>query len=527
MNIVRFIICTFLTSTCHSSISQIGNTRCSPLSFVVSKLDEEKAEQEYKTGVFRFECDGKPGTAFLIDYYSGICITAGHCVVENKPIIVTNGYLANGTDFEIFNYNNDKTIQKMAKELDVALIKPKSARDLKELQENCSILDISLIGREKNGYMLSLEENDHRRFTIRMTESTPDKGGYAFESKDIIYPGNSGSPLLNEHGLVYGICTNRKHFTSGTLVQLYYARDIISSIPLSPVISELDRNYRNESLEMNELYKYLEPGGQKKLSNVELLAWSDIADHYRKQYRKRSDLFRCFNLAKSGRMIAHLDDTESGYLSDKIDMGRIALNYSKYYDEQGSQEVSNYFIELSESYLVSGVVHYSRLKYNVDIWPSVEHSDVLKVENLMSDFGRGEGDAKGSMYFAGALNDLALVKYKMAKGATKSHKNELLEEAARYTIASIVTADTSGESSFGSLKIGRFYGQLGEILRSLDEKELAASAYSESAKLGFTPQWMETNYKSFSFTNDVPIEKYVIPRSSNSVLDSISNRVFQ
>jgi hypothetical protein len=459
------------------------------------------------------------GSGYFIDTALGYLLTAAHVVA---PALATPG-----TQIEL-------DVPGLAQPLQARVVKAGSAEardddtpsdsDLALLQvtasglpaiarANIRPLDLSFYEPPANAPVTVIGYPAFAGFKQRTRTGKVSGGeGYLIAVDETVDNGDSGSPLLDDQGIVIATCTAKTNLRDAHYLPMSAAVFLLKGLPLSKAVTALDEKIRQagpnaEAVRM-ELRQSLRPGGFR---NVDLVGWAWYIAANRAKY-KPNELFRCpLAHAYSDR---RLPDSiiELGDLAPKAAIGRAALQVAQR-DRSVGKDGSRH-AELAVRALRAAIQ--ARVRSVPEVLPyavcaagalspaamergkvTVGDTEWLTVSVEAFAGTRREATADSARHSCGAvkqdqnvsslLQDYALANLVVAQARTNRSRDELLHEAA-------VSAALANATTPALARQGQSLALVGDVLRSLGRKEASAAAYATAYARGYRPDWVSQNW---------------------------------
>jgi hypothetical protein len=123
-------------------------------------------------------------------------------------------------------------------------------------------------------------------------EKITEQDGYVVKGDP--YPGDSGSPLISQNGMVVAIGRAKVLDKIAYYTPLLDAISLLKMIPSTTRMTDLDERIRKKTIDQSELSSNLRPGrSQRSARNVELVSWATAVNGNSPPYREVKALFDC------------------------------------------------------------------------------------------------------------------------------------------------------------------------------------------------------------------------------------------
>lgn len=243
--------------------------------FELPDLGKDFIYMNYSSAVLRIQSGDEAGTGYLIDAERGYVITAAHVVDASLkdpsvPILGANPELGR----KGYRLKHLRNLQ--SQNIDIALLQlvPNGA------MAGVVPLDIALRpprpSRPAYVFGYPRGENALSQQPVDYVQGNEDG---TITVKQAAFPGDSGSPLIDDTGKVVGTCiervlTQERHVSNEAIyVPISAIQEMLKKISISARARSLDDRVRNHETSRDELARALLPT-PKNLSNVELYSWA-------------------------------------------------------------------------------------------------------------------------------------------------------------------------------------------------------------------------------------------------------------
>lgn len=492
-------------------------------SFVRSSMTKEQIYERYAGAVLRIQNEESKGTGYLIDSDKGYVLTAAHVV---DPALKNPALPISATTRDLPGVELFLEVVMEDRKHDLVLLRSKDPSGLRSLKA----LDVSLQFPKEGRPLYAMGYP-----TYPTQKSDPEKGLVVLEKesaelvdsangllivKQSNFPGESGSPLIDETGLVIATCRERiggSDLGSDTAeyVPMSRALDLIKKIPPSPRIMSLDKRIQSNSISKDELVIHLLPL-DGRCSNVELLTWSFVAAGLPSQtYAKARALFTCpifQSLTERSLVVAAMS---IAHLLGSADAGRALLLSGKRAVEMEEPESAREMLAasvislraainewgsanpegLSQALCRSGILNRTTALNDGGDGASLGGAQWLTIDVEPAEWGNSLPSLKRSLclnvqsdsYLAGLFQDHALAALYMSR-VTDNPDREFWVREAVTSGSFAISAQGSGQQQSVA------YTVFGDALFALKQHLPAAAAYATAYRQGFRQEWVEINW---------------------------------
>lgn len=461
-----------ISYSCLAQMPDCGN-------FAFSVATPRSYASKYERGVFQIQCNSEYGTAFIIDKSMGFVITAKHCI---KSRLSNPNDLIIGSS-EYFSGTITLDIHSVSKNSDLAILKPADDQSLAKLQSSASVLDISFdaMSQGADGLVMGFRKGE--------TKADIDDVKYnkiinnRYELIGMVYGGTSGGPLINSQGNVIGVCkATRDPGISATFIKMEELADLLSDLPLSERMTNLDRQFMDGSLDAEDIASIFRPSGDVNfhIYNLELFCWTMQILKRGRVPKKSRDVVHCLLKANIDRRIFIVPMSDGTANLNYGDFGRGILKDAITFKDAGQLDLAREYLQISKSFINRGINDYIRNE-------SAEHIQGVNQINAIESYI--DAATPESDYLAGLVLARATAEFHHAKLSTESERNSAFSDAAIYSLLSIELAETNSKEA-------QSYALLGGALNNLGEFTFAATAYSTSYQKGLQTDWVEGNFQA-------------------------------
>lgn len=254
--------------------------------FEMPVLGKDLVYSLYRNAAVRIVSGDQVGTGYLIDAQRGYVITAGHVVqpsLDDKTIPITATNETNAAAVE----NKSQSLKPFslipisdlrAQNIDVALLQLVPPDAMRYTNALDIALRIPLNSRPSFVFGYPREQSHLSQQTAENTNDNPDG---TLTVKHAAFPGDSGSPLIDETGKVVATCVERvltqEQHVSNEAIYIPTAAilDLLDKIPVTTRVAGIDHILRTQELSRDELVEDLMPvPDPQHLSNLELYSWA-------------------------------------------------------------------------------------------------------------------------------------------------------------------------------------------------------------------------------------------------------------
>jgi serine protease Do len=243
--------------------------------FELPELGKDFIYLNYANAVLRLQSGDEAGTGYLIDADRGYVITAAHVIEASlkDPSVPISGINpeAGRKTYRLRHVRNLKS-----QNIDIALLQlvPSGA------MSGVVPLDIALRPPRPSrpAYVFGYPRGE-TAISQQPADYVQGNDDGTMTVKQAAFPGDSGSPLIDDTGKVVGTCiervlTQERHVSNeAVFIPVSAIQEILKKISINPRTRSLDEKIRNHETSRDELARDLLPT-PKNLSNVELYSWA-------------------------------------------------------------------------------------------------------------------------------------------------------------------------------------------------------------------------------------------------------------
>lgn len=246
--------------------------------FTPPMVKKDQVQAEYSSAVLRIECNSRIGTGSLIERTSGFIITAAH-VVEDALADSSNRIVATGPSTGSRKLPLVVVGDLRAEGIDLALLRLVNSADLSGVRPLDVTTRVPRSGAE--AFTMGYPRGERILRVMKADATAPDLAKQRLEVNHSVFPGSSGSPLIDERGRVAGICVTRVDTHEGAseyvarYVPMALALGLLDMIPASRRVQQLNHKIRTNSIVPEQLAEALQPRSTN-VSNIELMSWASM-----------------------------------------------------------------------------------------------------------------------------------------------------------------------------------------------------------------------------------------------------------
>lgn len=300
--IIRFLILLFLVtwSAAFPATTERPRNPCAAETFYHAKVDSEDIFAEYAGSVFRLEVlssqdtaeDPTVGTAYLIDTDRGYVLTAYHVVsgADKNP----QGQIS-GTTVALPGQKLAFKIVDHRETEDVALLQVTNRDLLKQAQIRPFEIALHFLPEGTHYATIGYPRGKDTPNKQRAEWQGKHEGDELLDIKQDVDDGSSGSPLIDQNGVVVATCVSKIGSNEALYSPLVDVDDMLAKIPTDARSDNLDRKIRSTDALAPTRQSLIQ--GLKWISsnimNLELYAWANQAAKHRKDYEDARIYLEC------------------------------------------------------------------------------------------------------------------------------------------------------------------------------------------------------------------------------------------
>lgn len=273
---------------------------CAAETFYHAPMSREEIFAEYAASVFRLEvrptgdATERPivGTAYLIDANRGYVLTAYHVVsdADNKPKSMIEGQSA----------------ALPGKKLLLKILDRREGPDIALLQiTNRSLIQEAQLRPFEIALHFLPEGTQYATIGYPRGKETPNKqsaewqgkheGDNLLDIKQDVDEGTSGSPLIDQNGVVVATCVKEIGINEGLYSPLVDVDDMLANIPPDARSDNLDKKIRNQSARVETRQTLIQnlKWISTNIMNLEFYSWAGQAAKHRQDYEQFRTYFEC------------------------------------------------------------------------------------------------------------------------------------------------------------------------------------------------------------------------------------------
>ncbi|HEV2102009.1 MAG TPA: tetratricopeptide repeat protein [Candidatus Acidoferrum sp.] len=284
---------------------------CEQEVFYHAPMTDQEIYLEFSRAVFRIEGhkDGEPvvGTGYLIDTEQGYVLTALHVVRDdfnNRALVIratTPGLPGAKLILE--------PVEKLEPPYDVALLKVRDPTLL--INNHIRSFDIAFQRIQQSshyfniGYPRGKDTQNKQSVEVqgfyegRNLPGTPQFNipkGLLLDVKQAVDEGHSGSPLIDEDGVVMGTCIENLSYNEAIYTPMDKIQDLLDRVAVDGRARSVDRELRairDEQDARRDLFVQELEWRSGSPSNLELFKWASLMSQTPRDYESRAALFSC------------------------------------------------------------------------------------------------------------------------------------------------------------------------------------------------------------------------------------------